>query len=558
MTKLGDVFKDLHKLRDELRKSCGRDETASSGVGRPQRDVEVRVIKNRTYPGKLPKGKTSGSPVSPVHTGRPDRRPQKIGPAPLKSDSGIPSVARQPVALPSDLSTPAQVAAPRPEEDWADVARLRIGAAEAFSRDIVLDIAEPDNEGELAVIGLDFGTAFTKAVVRFSGRDYAVAWDHVARLDGRDKYLMPTCFSENESGRVVLGAKTSGGWKTHQGIKMALLRMTNADFPDPAAVDTAILFVAQAMRYVQRWTRENAARASSTRIRWRLHLGLPSAAAEGPLQSLFLSIGSVGYRMAIASGPLRRSSIAEYRVESIPQVTVLPELQAQLNVYHRSKQRQNDLHVLVDVGAGTLDCAFFLDHKTDAHGDVIAVMGCRVERLGSHYLLAAMAGIAGEKCEWSDGDSSLDNAAISARTGDGQADIGFRRGKYRSRFEKAFEESYREAYGRYRIGPVNLKEQPLRVFMCGGGSRIEWIWEIVEKNLQQQFVKHGRVSGFRPTELPRPDAGSFVYDGTAYDRMSVAHGLCESKINLGSIHWKIDGEPIVARIPDKKDRDEDR
>jgi len=436
------------------------------------------------------------------------------------------------------------------------MARLKIGAADAFSRNVVLEDADVHNEGELAIIGLDFGTAFTKAVVRFGGRDYAVEWDQAARLEGRDRYLMPTCFSEDESGRVVLGAKTATGWKTHQGIKMALLQATSP--LDSAAVDVAILFVAQAIRHVQRWTREHATRASGAKIRWRLHLGLPSAVAEGPVQSLFLSIGSVGYTMAMASGPLRRSAISAGAAESIPQVAVLPELQAQLNAYHRSKQRQDDLHVMIDVGAGTLDCAYFLDHETEARGDVIAVLSCQVERLGAHYLLAALAGTEGERCDWSDGDSSLGNAAIAARTGDAFADVDVRRGRYRSLFEKVFENSYQGSYRCYRDGPVNRKEQPLRVFMCGGGSRIEGVRQIVEKSLQEQFIKLGRVSGFRLSELPRPDAGSFVYDSDSYDRMSVAHGLCETKINLGTIYWDTNGEPVVSKAPDVRDRDEDR
>ena len=82
--------------------------------------------------------------------------------------------------------------------------------------------------------------------------------------------------------------------------------------------------------------------------------------------------------------------------------------------------------------------------------------------------------------------------------------------------------------------------------------------QIVEKSLQEQFIKLGRVSGFRLTELPRPDAGSFVYDSDDYDRMSVAHGLCEMKISLGTIYWDTDGEPVISKAPDVRDRDEDR
>ena len=558
MTKFGDIFKDLRKLRDELRESSARDEHVADKVLRG-RQVEVRVRKSHDYPGKPPVAR--GGRV-PAHPGPPnDLRSSPKNRLETSTARGhAPLAEHKPVTPPNIVAKPVVTPAPTPrrEERWADMARLRIGAADAFSRNLALDVADVHNQGELAIIGLDFGTAFTKAVVRFGGRDYAVEWDQVARLEGGDKYLMPTCFSEDESGRVVLGAKTASGWKTHQGIKMALLQGAVLDNPSPASIDAAILFVSQTMRYVQRWTRENATRARNAAIRWRLHLGLPSAVASGPLQALFQSIGSAGYQMAIAPGLLRRSSIPKFAVASIPQVAVLPELQAQLNAYHLSKQRQDDLHVLVDVGAGTLDCAFFLDHKAEARGDVIAVLGCRVEQLGAHYLLAALAGAAGEKCEWHDGDSSLDNAAIAVQTGEDPVDIDFRRRKYRVRFERAFEDSYQGAYRSYRKGPVNLKEQPLRVFMCGGGSRIEGIRKIVESNLQAQFVKNGRVSGFRLSELPCPDEGSFVYSGINYDRMSVAHGLCETKLSLGTIYWDMQDQPIVSSARDIRDRDEDR
>ena len=199
MTKFGDIFKDLRKLRDELRESSARDEHVADKVLRG-RQVEVRVRKSHDYPGKPPVAR--GGRV-PAHPGPPnDLRSSPKNRLETSTARGhAPLAEHKPVTPTYIVAKPVVTPAPTPrrEERWADMARLRIGAADAFSRNLALDVADVHNQGELAIIGLDFGTAFTKAVVRFGGRDYAVEWDQVARLEGGDKYLMPTCFSEDES-----------------------------------------------------------------------------------------------------------------------------------------------------------------------------------------------------------------------------------------------------------------------------------------------------------------------------------------------------------------------
>lgn len=83
----------------------------------------------------------------------------------------------------------------RLREASADVRELRIAAAMSRPRDFAeLAPVVEDSEGRLAILGLDFGTAFTKAVVRWSGRHYAVDWSYV--VEGEDHHLLASVFSE--------------------------------------------------------------------------------------------------------------------------------------------------------------------------------------------------------------------------------------------------------------------------------------------------------------------------------------------------------------------------
>lgn len=402
--------------------------------------------------------------------------------------------------------------------------------------------------GQLATIGLDFGTAFTKAVVRYGPRDYAVEWDTVARIG--DRYLMPSCFSEHDDGSVVLGTKRSRGWSARTGIKMALLQ---GDV-DERTKDTAALFLAQAIRHIQRWTRDNVPLARGADIRWRVHLGLPSEQANGSVADGFRRIGSRAFRLASGSGVLRRDRLDRSTAHE-PPVSVLPELTALMASYHRSRARQTDLHGIIDIGAATLDVAMFLDHQR-ADGDVVSVLARKVKPLGSHYLLSALVGLGNETADWHDQDALEADESIAAKAGCPAADVAARRYAYWGRVSGVFGETWREAYRHYRAGPVILGERPLRLFLSGGGGQGPGLTRTLER-LERQFRRVHGLAGFNVTSIPAPSEERFVHDGADYSRLAVAHGLCEQAVNLGVVHW----DPGLAPAPQGRpigDRDADR
>lgn len=561
--KFGDVFSALGDLHAKLKHEGATKQSSETSVTPFRRQLDAtfkqrmedskgQIAKERR-PSRKQTPRRKRDPVEAALILRKLRESQDIPATELRKIYGSPSNKFRPSGIADSPSGQAPVESHR-ENAWADLARLGIGWASAFSRDVSLDQPDPTQEGEQVVIGMDFGTAFTKSVVRFRERDHAANWDSAARID--DKYLMPTCFSEHESGALVLGAKTSPGWTVHRGIKMALLAR-NTESIDPVAVDTAVLFIALATRHVQRWFRENVAQAREAAVRWRLHLGMPSTAVESNLSKLFEEIGQRAYRIAVAPSPIRRSSAALRSFETAKEVTVLPELQAQLAAYHRSKQRQEDLHVLIDVGAGTLDCVFFVDTVQDDK-DVIGVLGRRVENLGTHFLLAALVGVLGQNKNWDDADVSHEDDRIAHMTGDSPNNVACRRSDYKNKLTNAIYQTYLDSRKKYKTGPVNLKERPLRVFLCGGGVRIPWVRNHLQNGLQKEFERINRGWQFLVSDLPRPTSETLIYSGSQYDRMSVANGLCEMKRNLGAILWDADDEPPSRMSRNLKDRDEDR
>lgn len=573
MTRLGDVFRELGALKDRLTgsgtKAPDKIPVKSRGRRRDTPEVEVTVKKNRA--GSIPEGQrrrpatTVGRPAR-AGTGR-DRARDGNG---IRTDSGSdrptsrdrgpaprpvappPPPRPRPVPPPPAANRPA---APAPESLWADPARLVIRARRALSREASWDVCDPTSSGTRAVVGLDFGTAFTKAVVRFEGHDYAVDWSGAVATGAEDCYLLPTCLSESAGGRVLLGANDGSGWTLRNGIKMAVMHQV-AGGADRQAIETAVLFVAAAFRYVQWWTRRNVPRAARAEIRWRLHLGVPSI-ADDAMEQLFRDIGSRAYRLAMQSGALTRAAI-EPAGEPVDQVLVLPELSAQMSAYHRSHQRQTDLHALLDVGAGTLDCVFFLDHRHEAEGDIIGQLAARVEPLGIHRLLAALVGKAGEAREWEDAHAALEDEVIASEIGELVRHVSDRRSDYRQRVDGAFYETWRESRALYNSGPVHRGEKPLRVFLTGGGSRNERIRTAVDRVLSRHFVRQRWIGSYHLTDLPAPTRERFEYDGSDYHRMAVAHGLCEMRRGLGVYRRPPDGDPVLVREPELKDRDEDR
>lgn len=563
--RLGDIA-DLQAQWDAAKtkpESTGRD--ASSPV---ERSGEGRVIE-----GQLPSWKRGGGPVVVKKgdtIGRELRRQnRRAGPS---GDAQAPANSRPTIAETPLLAGPAQAPdrdlEPQPQEQVvplrkrlfdasADVRHLRILAAKSIPvPDARFEPVVEQEKGPLAILGLDFGTAFSKAVVRWSRRHFAVDWS--GAVEGDDRHLLASVFSESKKGACVLGAVQEPGWAVHDGIKLGLL--SAEDSPTDEQLADAVIFVALSFRYVQSWLQQ-CAKGAQEGLRWRLHLGLPTKSWDSDeTTERFKTVAQAGRLLACASGAVTRDAALSAlrqasRVER-PAVDVLPEFACQLYSYLQSAERSQDLHALVDVGAGTLDAAFFnVFYVAEEAEPKLPIFSSEVERLGAHYLIAALAGRE-SSVDWVDADSSLSDDEVAKKLDGLAADVYRRRSLYLSSVADVFNAATRTARASYPTSPAFLGGEHIRLFLCGGGSRIP--------SLQQRFRQIARQAAevfgieFRVSPLNKP-ADIVSDDESDFDRLSVAYGLSQLSANIGRVMRSASLEPIAPReILNQAHRDDDR
>lgn len=584
-TTLGDLMPDLRAQWDAKKAPESQEEQSSA-----RSDTEPKVksqIRNLTQTLRswkkggaevqVMKAKPSGlrlelkppAPPPPRPMGRhvsPNRVSSPPSPAPDPSKAPIqtrwvePRVARPPRAKQHGRaeSVPRATKSPREKlhEVSADIRSLRVGSA--VSRRSQDKFAGPVNEvegGAIATLGLDFGTAFTKAVVRWAGRHHAVNWADA--VEGDDPYLLASNFSEHTDGSCALGSCVGEGWEARDGIKLRLLASESS--PSFADLADAVIFVGLAFRHANQWLRE-ARSAGNVAIRWRLHLGLPTQAwDDSGITASFKTVAQAARLVACSQGNITRqaatNALARAHMVERPAVDVFPEFASQLYSYLRSSERQDDLHALVDIGAGTIDVAFF---NVFVRNDetLLPIFAASVEPLGAHVLIAALAGRRGTALHWDDGDSSMSDADVARKCGDSQDSICGRRSLFLSIVAELFNASRQRAKLAYETSPAFSKHAAVRLFLCGGGSRIA---AFRNRFTRIQVESESRVGvKFQISELVRPKdiVGDF---GANFDRLSVAYGLSQTGANIGNVMRSADLQPLRAvEVTGSKHRDDDR
>lgn len=437
----------------------------------------------------------------------------------------------------------------------ADLGRLRISAAASRPCDLSeLAPVTEDHSGRLAILGLDFGTAFTKAVVRWSGRHFAVNWGNA--VEGEDDHLLASVFSESSDGLCVLGACSETGWSVRDGIKLRLLSA------DPTATDgpmaDAVIFVALAFRYVSGWLRA-ASHDADQKVRWRLHLGLPTKSWDSDATTeRFKSVAQAARLLALMPGPITRAAALQAlsKSEAVlrPAVDVFPEFACQLYSYLESSERSEDLHALVDIGAGTLDVAYFNVFMKGEEA-LLPIFASEVEQLGAHYLIAALAGTDGAGT-WTDGESSLSDEEVGQKLTCRASEVAARRSLYLCSVSDVFNETTQAARKAYPTSPAFRGTERVRLFLCGGGSRIP--------SIRQRFNRIAREAAallgiaFEVSELVKPrDLSGEV--APSFDRLSVAYGLSQLAGNIGNVMRSAMLSPLAPRERNTdKHRDDDR
>jgi hypothetical protein len=412
-----------------------------------------------------------------------------------------------------------------------------------------------------AIIGLDFGTSCTKCVVGVAGRAIAVRFADLTRPD--TPYLLPTqlWFGVDRS----LSLRKTANAQPVTGMKVGLMEradaictLTNAHQATPVQLSAA--YMGEVLRYVRTWLlAEKRDLIGDAELIWELNVGLPAKSHDNKIiHDAFTRAAYAGWALSqrngtmylgVAAEAIRVVSADTSIVSNATAIQLIPEVAAEVVGYARSAQRREGPHMMVDVGATTLDvCLFNLAETGDGHEYAFFATDVRTDlgalRLHTKRLLAIDSSSTGTDLE-----TPLRPIPKSWRQypgANGPAEAVDR--QFREEAEGVVRRTASQAKQKQRSGLVvevervrgleRVRDGEIRVLMCGGGSAIP-LYEGAVRGAAEKlcYGRHGSL-GLKPfrivpgLEVPRRlDAPQLPKKD--FHRIAVAYGLSYSVDNIG-------------------------
>lgn len=425
---------------------------------------------------------------------------------------------------------------------------------------------KPTRESDI-VIGFDFGTSSSKLVIRDSGRQTAYAVPFGSLACPGNTYLVPTRIYLSNDGNLSL----STGEFCYTDLKIHL--MENPERPVFEAMqisqpvtssELAAGYMALVIRHARAWFLNHSQSIyTSTHIHWHINLGIPSKNYDDSAKrKTFQTTAMAAWRISMLDAATNILEVKKYLQEAnnyaaikesnLDQkyseslwlhtdfVNAHPEVIMEVVGYVRSPLRTNGLHLLVDVGATTVDAATFVIHSRDGE-DIYPLLETKVEKYGTMILHKRRIQAIKLSLEKSlreknsiDPVKALPASADYAITA-GENDI------YES--DKAFFQKFSVMVGEIVRDTRNARDpysaawgKGLPVFICGGGGRLPSYKNIIRERGLKIASGNADCNVFNIKEIPKPDqlyAPDLPYQ--EYDRLAVAYGLGFTSLEIGEV-----------------------
>lgn len=421
----------------------------------------------------------------------------------------------------------------------------------------------PQARGERigAVIGLDFGTSCTKCVVGIMGRAIAVPFRGLPT--GNMPFLLPTLLWLGGDRSLSLRGNTDA--TPILDIKVGLMERPHATRAlgggnEGTPVALAAAYIGEVLRYVRKWLlTEKRDLIGNREVVWQLNVGLPAKSHDDrAIRDGFERAARAGWALSqrsgstylgLASEAVRIASEGEYELPGHPSINLVPEVAAEVVGYARSAQKRQGPHLMVDVGATTVDvCMFQLSQEEAGYSYAFYATDVRSD-LGAFRLHMCRRLAIGPNAMGLGLRSPLDPIPRSYRdyTGaNGAAEEVDRR--FGAETEKMVRGVAWRAKQKQRSGLVaeeekqgglkRVKPGEIRVLMCGGGSGIP-LYEEAVRAAGKALGPGGKTGlylkpfGIVPgLDFPgRLDAPGLPR--REFHRVAVAYGLSYSVDNIG-------------------------
>ena len=398
------------------------------------------------------------------------------------------------------------------------------------------------------IIGIDYGTRFTKIAVGREGQEPEV-WTAPAGAA-----LIPSIVYITDDGDVLPRPNGApAGAIPIEYLKMLLAKPHDSIFDLPSSIlagekrenvikALAALFLAEIIRTVRKSEQEKPHLRDAT-IRWLVNVGVPVEHYDAPEREVFREVASVAFTWADSPPPdFKVATVARAYQQLVPTIdrdttpaSVFPEVAAALTEYIRDPNRPDGLYYgFCDIGGGTIDGAIFRLHRTSGRAQ-LAILSASVAPYGTAAVARAMAG----KFE---GNLSADKAsALSSRIESlltdkqpppmAEQDVAAMALKKHEAEPRTDVQNFvrrfvnearlkRNVNGHTFADPLTGKEIELRFFLAGGGADSGWYRTALSLDPKDNQAFYG-VNKLRLETVKR----SAEFRGSDFPRFVIALGL---------------------------------
>lgn len=423
-------------------------------------------------------------------------------------------------------------------------------------------------------VGLDFGTAYTKCIIRDVNND--AAYPLLVRIRNREVFLIPSEV-RIRNGRLTVPFDADFDGDPVNYLKMALAAVAdsrereawlkNIEQSVPSewrdALPQNILAVTafylariliQAREFIRR-KQPDFGRHPEDRL--FVNMAVPVGHAQMKhIEKIFLEVLCHAYYMMDLP---RLTNLSVQEVANVisnqnkeaglnPNCYLYPEVSANVQSYIRSPAARGDLHVFVDVGAGTVDLSAFIYFPQSSVGktlnylaaDVVSLGSSQIELKAARYCNAPLREIREFK-ETGNADSAQYHK-ISKAVRSAKRDVEM---ELRPKTEKLLEvvrDLIPTARDKRRRDTQFYRAQ----LLLGGGGMCDDPYKTAVKNAMAAFdIENPPILPLPvPIDLVWPDAIGFQKN-EAYKRLSVAYGLSFLKATLDEHRFPFE----IKRIP---------
>lgn len=381
------------------------------------------------------------------------------------------------------------------------------------------------------VIGLDFGAAFTKVVIGDNRVQYAVPFGWFAHPE--NQYLLPSILAIDKNQHCSLTPASSASC-TERNLKIPLFDGSYTD--DDLLRVTA--YLALVFRSSRGWLQERyQKRYQQGNISWEINAGLPTNnTKDSQLSLLYKKLIHSAWIISVLPGSVTLNRIrqyitadasalarfpAVYKAKFIKKsaINTFPACAAQICGYLHSKDCHDDLHMLIDVGAATLNVATF--KVANGYENKCELYACATESFGVHYLLKRRYENLKLAADEINLFKHIANAKLFSKTHNlTEKEIKFADTLYSGDAARLINRIMDETKAQY-CPDSTCWESAIPTFAYGGGARLEIMKNIIQ-SLQNKATPH-KIKAIKLSPPADLMAENLPYD--SYDRLSMAYGL---------------------------------